>query len=146
MKKLLKWTGIGCGGLFAFFILLSILGALFGGNSTEPATQSAPAASGPPPSTAPVAPTKTAAPGNTPIPTKTTAPTRTPIPTRKPVPTATPRPPAASPVQPSQPALQTGVTSGAFCSSVGQKGETKTGLPMVCTRLAGEDRARWRAQ
>lgn len=55
-----------------------------------------------------------------------------------------PQPPAPQPPAPQPPAAG-GVTPGAFCSPEGARGTGKSnGLSYVCTRNAGEDRARWR--
>lgn len=55
-----------------------------------------------------------------------------------------PQPPAPQPPAPQPPAAG-GVTPGAFCSPEGAHGTGKSnGLSYVCTRNAGEDRARWR--
>ncbi|MGC4813172.1 hypothetical protein ACLQ29_21820 [Micromonospora sp. DT228] len=67
---------------------------------------------------------------------KTTAPkpkATTTAPKPKPT-TAKPKPPAVSTVHP-----------GAFCSTQGARGVTKTGKPMVCTTTATDAKKRWRA-
>ncbi|MFI9382980.1 hypothetical protein [Kutzneria sp. NPDC052558] len=53
-----------------------------------------------------------------------------------PPPTEAPAPPPSEPVY---------VTPGAFCSTEGATGVTKTGKPMVCSRTATDSRLRWRA-
>ncbi|WP_067813429.1 hypothetical protein [Nocardia inohanensis] len=51
--------------------------------------------------------------------------------------------PAVAPA-PSESAPRTGVTPGAFCSSAGATGYTKTGKLMVCETSATDSRLRWR--
>lgn len=84
-----------------------------------------------------------------------TAPARQPAPntsratkpsTRPPTPAKTTRPPTRKPSpKPTTPAVQQGVTPGAFCSTQGARGLSKTGKPMVCTTTATDERKRWRA-
>jgi len=59
-----------------------------------------------------------------------------------------PEPTVAAPtrIPTAHPAGQNIITAGAFCSPEGATGVTSTGKPMVCTRLPGEDRARWRSR
>ena len=117
-KKLLKWGGIGCGGLLAIFILLIIIGTIFG-TDTESNTASGTApnlagvevtprpnlgnstslAPGPktveisiPKSTLVPTPERVVASVPTPEPSTTLLPTDVPTPTPTPVPTATPKP------------------------------------------------------
>lgn len=42
------------------------------------------------------------------------------------------------------PTIRQGVTAGAFCSPGGALGVTSTGLDMICTTTATDDRNRWR--
>jgi outer membrane biosynthesis protein TonB len=63
----------------------------------------------------------------------------TPAPVAEPPPAPQPAPP------PAPPAVQDGVTPGAFCSPGGARGVTVSGVPMVCTTTATDDRNRWRA-
>ena len=97
LGKIVKWGGVGCGGLIGLFVILAIIGAIAGTtgdneNSTvqivPDATSRVDATSGSPD------PTSTAAPASTPIPTTTPSPTPIPTatPTPTPIPTATPTP------------------------------------------------------
>ncbi len=104
LDKFLKWGGIGCGGFFALFVMLAIIGAIIGTedeNGTpnvnavpDPTiTVGATAAESPSPRL-----TATPIPSQTPIPTATHSPTQTPVPTATPTPTPTATP-TPTPIQ-----------------------------------------------
>ena len=97
-RKVLKWTGIGCGGLIGLFVLLIIIGliASAGGDDTEEESV-AKAGSDREAKLATTAPqTRTPADMPTPTPLPAAEPTPTPmptvLPTPTPIPTATPTP------------------------------------------------------
>ena len=106
-RKILKWGGIGCGGLIGLFVILIIIVAIAGttGNNEDSAEKIVPdatnglgATAGAPSRTSTSAPAPAPIPTTTPNPTPipTTTPNPTPIPTTTPnptpIPTATPTP------------------------------------------------------
>ena len=118
-RKVLKWTGIGCGGLIALFVLLIIIGliASAGGDDTEEESV-AKAGSDREAKLATTAPqTRTPADMPTPTPMPGAVPTPTPmpgaVPTPTPMPTATPTP---MPIQ-----METHGTSGGVRSKQGAR-------------------------
>ena len=91
-RSILKWTGIGCGGVVAAIVLLVITIGCSLIDDDEPNPE--PAALDPTPASRPTAapapePTATLQPTYTPVPTYTPQPTYTPLPTSTPYPTPT---------------------------------------------------------
>ena len=86
-RKVMKWTGIGCGGLIGLFVVLIIIGIIASSGEDDTEEQRSVA------KTVPESTTKveTTAPP-TPIPMPAAIPTPTPMPTPTPIPTATPTP------------------------------------------------------
>ena len=88
LRKIIKWGGIGCGGLFALFIILIIIGLIIGPPGDSNNTRSGPTVKSERVSTPKPRPTPVP---TTPAPTSTrTPPTATPIPTPRPTATSTP--------------------------------------------------------
>ena len=88
-RKFLKWTGIGCGGLFGLFVLLVILAVIFGEDvGSEESVGQETALGNTSPST--VTPVETLAPTNTLLPTFEPTFAPAPTPTNTPLPTPTP--------------------------------------------------------
>lgn len=92
LDKFLKWGGIGCGGFFAIFVMLAIIGALIG---TEDENGTPTVKTVPDPTIAVGATAAESLTGNltaTPSQTQTAIPTPTQPPTATPIPTPTPTP------------------------------------------------------
>ena len=88
LRKIIKWGGIGCGGLFALFIILIIIGLIIGPPGDSNNTRSGPTVNSERVSTPKPRPTPVP---TTPAPTSTrTPPTATTIPTPRPTATSTP--------------------------------------------------------
>lgn len=135
-------------GVFGVLLLVGVAGASEQDNKAKPGAGDIQTTL-----TLPEAVTTTAAPttiaSTSTLPASTTlAPTTTAVSTTRPPVASTVAPttssPATSPSTTRAPAVHQGVTPGAFCSPGGALGVTSTGVDMVCTTTATDDRNRWR--
>jgi len=74
----------------------------------------------------------------------TSVPTSVPTPVPPPQPASTAPATSATPITPITPIAKDYVTPGAFCSTAGATGVSKTGKAEVCTTTATDTRLRWR--
>jgi hypothetical protein len=138
-----QWTA-------GIFVLLLLIGAATGGSDEDQdaprsvvgdsvTTLTLPLAETTVPTTTTLATTTTAAPTST-----TLAPTTVPPTVATTVATTAPATTRATTASTAAPNIQQGVTPGAFCSPGGARGVTSTGVDMICTTTATDERNRWR--